>query len=93
MASEGPSGIVHESGQECVQEGTYGPWVVVCRRKGGTKYQRHGFCPASRISPKTNRVRMQTMKKSIDVEPENMRCRNKCFIMTTIRRGKYELSE
>ena len=46
MAGEGLSGIVHESGQECVQEGTYGPWVVVCRRKGGTKYQRHGGAPS-----------------------------------------------
>ena len=46
MASEGPSGILHESGQECVQEGTYGPWVVVCRRKGGKKYQRHGGAPS-----------------------------------------------
>nr|POE57275.1 uncharacterized protein CFP56_01924 [Quercus suber] len=39
--SEGSSGIVHESGQECVQEGTYGPWVVVGRKKSGTKFQRH----------------------------------------------------
>ena len=45
-AGEGPSGIVHESGQEGVQEGTYEPWVVVGRRKGGTKYQRHGRGPS-----------------------------------------------
>nr|POE45676.1 uncharacterized protein CFP56_05566 [Quercus suber] len=46
MTGEGPSGSVHESGQECAQEGTYGPWVVVGRKKSGTKFQRHGAAPS-----------------------------------------------
>ena len=33
---------VHESEHENVQEETYGPWIVVVRRKNGTKNQRSG---------------------------------------------------
>lgn len=33
----GPSGEVHDIVQEIVHEGTYGPWVMVARRKNGTK--------------------------------------------------------
>ena len=36
----GPSLNVHDSAQEDVPESTYGPWVVVMRKKQGTKHQR-----------------------------------------------------
>lgn len=36
---------MHESGQECVQEGTYRPWIMVGRRKSGAKHQRNGGDP------------------------------------------------
>ncbi|XP_030923431.1 uncharacterized protein LOC115950365 [Quercus lobata] len=42
----GTSKDVHESEHEDVQEGTYGPWIVVARRKNGTKNQRSGGSPS-----------------------------------------------
>lgn len=39
---EGTNGAVHESKQGTVHEDLYGPWVVVTRRKQGTKNQRSG---------------------------------------------------
>ena len=33
----GPSKVVHKSVHEDLQDGTYGPWNVVVRRKNGTK--------------------------------------------------------
>lgn len=36
----GPSSNVHDSAQGTVLESTYGPWVVVMRKKQGTKNQR-----------------------------------------------------
>nr|POE58010.1 hypothetical protein CFP56_72276 [Quercus suber] len=38
----GTSKDVHESEHEDMQEGTYGPWIMVARRKNGTKNQRSG---------------------------------------------------
>lgn len=39
---EGPSSNVHENGHDKEQEGTYGPWIMVERKRIGTKQQRSG---------------------------------------------------
>ena len=62
-AGKGPSRVMHESGQECVQEGTYGPWVVVGRKKSGTKYQRHGGVPFVLENGQKNEVRGESRKE------------------------------
>ena len=38
----GTTNLLHDSEQESVHEGVYGPWVVVAWRKNGTKTHRSG---------------------------------------------------
>ena len=44
-AGEGPSSVVHGSAHEEAQEGPYGPWIVVTRKRNVTKNQKSGGTP------------------------------------------------
>lgn len=59
----GPSGEVHETVQEIVHEGTYGPWVMVARRKNETKTQRSGGSP-----PGQKNVMIGNFNGNFDIE-------------------------
>lgn len=74
-AVEGPSTIVHESaqkdGQGDVQDSTYGPWVVVMRRKSETRNQRDIRGPPGSVSglvgqPRREGVRGKWSKKGLE---------------------------
>ena len=57
----GPSKIMHESEQEELQNSTYGPWIVVARRKNGTKSHGSG---GSHTVPGNGQLR-QVLRKSV----------------------------
>ena len=62
----GTSSLVHDSEQEVVHEGVYGPWVVVARRKNGTKLQRSGVSSANKGMVLPPRVTV-TMRQQIGI--------------------------
>ncbi|KAF3960498.1 hypothetical protein CMV_014801 [Castanea mollissima] len=66
----GPSLNVHDIAQEDVPESTYRPWVVVTRKKQGTKHQRHDGTPLNMRHgqpPTEKKTRSNTLPGSIEM--------------------------
>nr|POF21017.1 hypothetical protein CFP56_57723 [Quercus suber] len=62
----GPSGEVHETVQEIVHEGTYDLWVMVARRKNGTKTHRSRRSPLGQKNVMTRNFNDNFDMKGVD---------------------------